>query len=214
MLGPIGSELMSILRILTPDELNRYLDSKEEGKVEAKVAVGGENLSFDHNQSSLGKQSNSNSKKFNKDNQAEIIPIDRYKSKPPEENVVNNEERFENDLKQESHDSQEKPSQSHHRGPASSELESIGVLSASKIKQLESQKLAEELKGRDSTTAFLLKEREKMQVSKKKLMERQAFKLYQSTANQELFEDDEDFGELDEDLSVGLKGILINKKHF
>lgn len=217
MLGPIGSDIMSIFRLLSPTEIDKYIEAKKVQKISGSMAASGESLSFDEHAPHTGQDQlekhNSEGKPVGK-----VIPINKD-IKLPEEVVNENEselkpQQFDNELVQHKLVPKEKSI------PLSSapktDLEKAGVLSASTIRLQELNRLEEELKGRDSTTAFLIKEREKMRKSKMRLVEQHAYKTYKVNANQEMIDSsnrdvDEDD---DEESSNSTKGILINKKHF
>ena len=71
MLGPIGAHIMSVLRVMTPSEIDRYANTSEKRKVMA-IAAGAEDLGL---QDSNSRGTNSHSGSFKKMTEAEIIPI-------------------------------------------------------------------------------------------------------------------------------------------
>jgi hypothetical protein len=217
MLGPIGSDIMSIFRLLSPAEIDKYIEAKKVQKISGSMAASGESLSFDDHEPHAGKDEllrhNSEGKAS-----AQVIPINKNIKLPKEvenqnagePNLIAGAEvphKVSNELAQHKLVSPQKPK---------SDLEKMGVLSASSVRLQELNRLEEELRGRDSTTAFLIKEREKMRRSKMRLVEQHAYKTYKVNANQEMLDssnkdaDEED----DEESSNSTKGILINKKHF
>lgn len=198
MLGPIGSEIMSIFRLLSPDEIDKYIveekaNSYRTGETAAIAANdGGMALSPEH--ANMASTDDSEGNKFPKDHQAKIIPLNQR------------------DSDEEKHDPyKSRPQASENE---SGELASIGVLSASKIKEIERDRLEREKKKRDSATVFLLKERERMRSAKRRLIEQTAIKSYQTNASQEFLEETEEEIESEEHSTNDLKGILLNKKHF
>jgi hypothetical protein len=216
MLGPIGSQIMAIFRLLSPDEIDKYIvdERADEFKTEGtmSIAAGAEGM----NLSSGGPHSQAPNK-FPKDHQAKIIPLNNQS--PEEKELLQDTP---DDSQEQSHADQ-KPAvteESKHApfnnsaGDGNFGLEAIGVLSANQIKNIENKRRAEENGKRDSATVFLLKERERMRSAKRKMVEQVAIKSYQVNASQEFYEQtDEDLDE-EENLTDSLKGILLNKKHF
>ncbi len=90
----------------------------------------------------------------------------------------------------------------------------MGILSASSIKEIEAERRKKENDKKDSATVFLLKEREKMRDSKRRMTEQRAIKSYQTNAAQEFYDDTEEDISDEENRQNDLKGILLNKKHF
>ena len=205
MLGPIGSEIMRLFRLLSPDEIEKYVSHDEVDEVQAnmQMASNGESMQFD------SRASKNNQKSFPKEDQAKIIPI----NESVESELKNRAKAHISQFATESHDEPEPKNLRKPDTNKGSGLESIGVLSASRIKEIELQRLKEENNSKDSATIFLLKERDKMRQSKKRLVEQTALKQYQNNAAQEFHEEvfDEESGEM---ASSDLKGILLNKKHY
>lgn len=213
MLGPIGSDVMLIFRLLSPDEIDKYIvndTSREVGETMA-MASGGESLQYDDESPHL--ENSSKPSKFPKDHQAKIIPLDEFKEKSKKKtSEVASAYAVQEGAFAESSELENK-FQANAPISGSTELESIGVLSSSTIKEIESDREKKENDNKDSATVFLLKEREKMRISKKRLIEQYAIKSYQTNAAQEFYEETEE-DLLDEDGSSDLKGILLNKKHY
>ena len=210
MLGPIGSDIMAIFRLLSPDEIDRYIEVTKDSRVAMPMAANGEALSFDHDEPHLENQRPK--KKFNPKNKAKIISINKYKKAREPEPTSLDEEPQTNQIRAQNHPAQE---QEHHAPEGNSELESIGVLSASTIRDIEEDRLKEEKKKQDSSTVFLIKERQKMRDSKKKLIRQDAFKTYQTSSTQtynssSLEEEDES----DASDTTESRGILVNKRHY
>lgn len=211
MLGPIGSEIMSIFRLLSPEEIEKYIQRKKSRKVEGAKVVGGQAMSFDDSPPHSPDQETS--KKFPKNHQAEIIPISQLKEKSSGEEEFQEEETAEfANIHENNQD--EAQAQIARAQQTASKLESIGILSAATIKEQEAKRLKEEKSKQDSTTVFLLKERQKMRESKKKLVGQKAIKSYQVQSAQEFYEESDD-DLLEDDLQNNdLKGILLNKRHY
>lgn len=216
MLGPIGSEIMAIFRLLSPDEIDKYIvderaDEQASGS-SIKVAAGAESMSLTSSESHYEKKKD---EKFPKDHQAKIIPLH---GRHPEEKDLLSEEKSDGSFHSSSklNGAQIKPRMSENNfsvDPNNHSLASIGLLSAAQIREIEKQRLREENKKRDSSTVFLLKEREKMRIAKRKLIEQVAIRSYQSNASKEFYAATED--DMDEDENThDIKGILLNKKHF
>lgn len=203
MLGPIGSEIMSIFRLLSPDEIDKYIveekaNSYKTGEVTA-IAAGAEGIALATEHANLT-DSDENSK-FPKDHQAKIIPLH---GEPEEEK---------DPYKKEKRDSNEHDEV--HTKSSGNELESIGVMSAKKVREIERMKEEAERKSRDSATVFLLKERERLKDAKRKMIEQVAIKSYQVNAAQEFYDiPDEDIDLESDEPTDELKGILLNKKHY
>lgn len=220
MLGPIGSQIMSIFRLLSPDEIDKYIvqekaDAYRTGEASA-IAANGEGMAMTAEHAST-MDSSSDSSQFPKDHQAKIIPLNK---KVEEELQEQAEEDGFREASEDSSRGQNPQTRKQMVAPQSSqesngELESMGILSSAKIKQIEAERLAEENNKKDSATVFLLKERERMRTAKKRLVEQIALKSYQTNAAQEFYEEiEEDLEEEFEEGSEDLKGILLNKRHY
>ncbi len=214
MLGPIGSEIMRIFRLLSPDEIDRYIVDDKVGRIEGNMAAGGESIAFDdgHPQSN---QYSKNKDKLSEEHKAEIIPFSEHQEKKAAQQYLDESERLSEDTAGDSDRDRSLAAQEKAQRVVASanDLSSIGVLSGSSIRQIEKDRLEKENKKKDSATVFLIKERQKMRESKQKLSEQTALKLYQTNASQEFHEQSED-DLLDEDSPNDLRGILINKKQY
>ncbi len=206
MLGPIGSQIMSIFRLLSPDEIDKYIVREEEAKVNESLpmASGGEEFASEgHQEDQVSQRSAKQETEFPKEHQAEIIPLHKLK-------VEEVKQEPETALRQQ----EKKHSQHSSLSGESGELESLGILSAKSIRAIEEERLKKENAKKDSATVFLLKEREKLKSSKKRLIEQVAFKSYQSNAAQEFHDMNDDDLLEEENSSKDLKGILLNKRHY
>ena len=221
MLGPIGSEIMSIFRLLSPDEIDKYIVEEKAdesiAKGSIKIAVGGESLGLTSAETHQG--STGAGTKFPKDHQAKIIPL--HGRSPEEEDLLDKsipEKKSEqnNSQREDDHHGQERPQNQARKhslkASTGSSLDSIGILSASQIRNIENERLENENKKRDSSTVFLLKERERMRSAKRKLIEQVAIKSYQVNASQEFYEKTD--GDFEDEELDDLKGILLNKRHY
>lgn len=217
MIEPMGSNIIAIFRLLSPDEIDRYIDAKEVRKVEGTMVAGGEEFTYaEHNgpkpDSPLKKQKKSDSE--GQSNQAEIIPIGQLRKEKQQDEQKSDQPKASANLA-EKRKSEVKHIKDHHRMPSGkSDLEAVGILSATTLREIEQERLREEMSKRDSTTAFLIKERQKMRDSKKRLIEQHAYKMYQQNAAQELFDSEDLYNEEDELSDGSAKGILINKKQY
>jgi len=208
MLGPIGSNIMSIFRLLSPDEIDKYIESKEVQKIAGSMAASGEEMTYEGHQEPEFAQPKE--KKFSTDHQAEIIPIGKFKK---DNHIEEEKKEAEEELPVEMKAEVKKLKPKSNASAPKSQLESIGILSASSLRQIEQERLEKESKNKDSTTAFLIRERMKMRESKKRLIEQHAYKSYQMNAAQEFYDTDD---LLDEEANndSSTKGILVNKKQF
>lgn len=205
MLGPMGSEIMRIFRLLSPEAIDTYIKEKKEVSVIQASATGSEEILYenapkDNSQSSAQDETEelevSEQLETHRPVARKVIPLSEYRNEGVSEEFVS--------------DSVEV---SHKQVVNSSGLESVGILSASQIRDQERKRLEAESKKKDSTTVFLIKERQKLRASKQKMIEQTAYKLYQDSAAQEFYHPtDEDL--LSEDETSDLKGILVNKKHY
>lgn len=202
MLGPIGSEIMSIFRLLSPDEIGTYIVENKVSKIEGTMTATGEELSYDSSKQFIDrkKEAPDEEQSIDVEKQAKIIPLHAYK----EEQQHSEHHQEQQGLKQKENNN--------HPSQASGALDSIGILSASQIQQQEKERLEKEKAKEDSITVFLLKEREKMRKSKQKITEQTAMKVYKSSAAVDL-NIEEDY-EDEESSSHDMRGILVNKKHF
>ena len=188
MLGPLGSTLMSIMRVLTPSEIERYAHevvSAEEAKVMsiAAGAEGYEMLSDSHLEHGSG------------GHKAKIIPIN---------------EAAEKELKELEEPDLEKPKKQAKKSDNS--LGSLGILSAGELNEQEAKKKKLNDSKKESTSIFILNQRERLKKSQNKLAGQAAILEYKKSASQEMIQSDNTHD--DEEKVSGSSGILINKKHY
>lgn len=219
MLGPIGSNLMSILRVLTPSEIDMY--SEEEETIVQPMAVGAEQFSYEDSKTTLeeqyrhklSEQSEEGAEQEDADpKKAKIIPINKkveqqisedgefFEPKTPEKLGIPNESR-------------------NLASPADNSLNAIGILSKDQIAQIEEDKRKKENSKKDSTSVFILNQRENLKQSRMKMVEQKAIAQYKKNASAEIFlnKDVSVEDEIDEDSEMresGSKGILVNKRHY
>ncbi|MCO4755310.1 MAG: hypothetical protein KC478_12565, partial [Bacteriovoracaceae bacterium] len=75
MLGPMGAFIMSILRVMTPAEIDRYAKTSSDGGVRA-IAAGGEEFDLMDSDSFVDEdQAKAEHKKAAPQGEAKIIPI-------------------------------------------------------------------------------------------------------------------------------------------
>ena len=207
MLGPIGSEVMAIFRLLSPHEIDAYITEEETSivRIEGTKTATGEELPHDSSKQFYSKASPGSppadeaTDEIDVKKPAKIIPLHAYQ-----------------DEKQDDHQ-KEKPSQDRPRSSdsgGSSSLTSLGILSASQIRAQEEARLKEERNKEDSVTVFLLKERQKMRQSKQKITEQSAIKVYQSNAAVDLHIEESVDEEGESVAASDMRGILVNKKQY
>ncbi len=208
MLGPMGSTIMSILRVLTPSEIERYTDSiYEEGQV-TKIAAGAEGFEpFDHPREKFtpklvpSVEDESDEPSSNEDTsqtKAKIIPINEtIKLENIPIAIQHLPEKKDKNL-------------NHDKKKSMNTLRDLGLKSSKEI--LDEQRLIQEIKNqsKDSTSVFLLTEREKLRESKEKISSLMAIFEYRKSATQELMTKDPE--EEEEYTISGSSGILINTK--
>lgn len=214
MLGPIGSNLMQLLRVLTPSEIDRYSeDVVNNTKVELlAIAAGAEDMSttqHEHDPRSADAYKKPPVAGIDEEEElkAKIIPInDKVKKE-----LSDQEEQSQKDKADEF-----QPIELG-RFAESSGLESIGILSKSQVSAIETEKRKRENDKKESTTVFILNQREKLKGSQNKLAEQAAILQYRKNASQEFIKHEISEDELDDDFEPSTSdscGILVNKKHY
>lgn len=214
MLGPIGADLMSILKVLTPSEIDLYSETEEE-VVAQSMAVGAENINYDEHAPSAGRdyknkgQHESDNAEDDELEKAKIIPI----NKKVEQELSENGEFFEE--KQELKISKEKKILINSE---KNSLNAIGILSKNQQKEIEDERRKKENSKKDSTSVFILNQRNKLKQSQMKLIEQKAIRQYQQNASAEILAVREiSENEIEEDQEIrdsSSKGILVNKRHY
>lgn len=221
MLGPIGSNLINILKVLTPAEIERY---SEEGVVGESRQVTGKALAA--GAELLDQDGHYNGTQFKtpkkEDQKAKILPFRKDFLDEPEEDPYaglgnsqsesNNNEEFKEAKREAPPVEASIPASM--AGESAGELEAVGILSHQKIKQIELENKKKIEANQDSASVFLLKQRRKLQASKSKLVEQTAIANYQKSL-QEIRKPQVEVDELEEedDLSSSpSSGVLLNKK--
>jgi hypothetical protein len=224
MLGPIGSTLMSIMKVLTPAEIDMYSESSStSGSVTQATAVGAEHIQYDYSsnhlkqsyEDQLNQDANSQQQPQEQEQKAKIIPINKKVKEQIEEQSQGE------DRSQESRDSK-LPMKSKSQMMVSShdennELNSIGIYSSQQIQDHEKQLQEQEAKKKDSTSVFILNQRERLKSSRSKMVEQKGIMQYQKSSTADLITKEYTEEDLEDDADMrdsNSKGILLNKKHF
>ena len=217
MLGPIGSNLINILKVLTPAEIESYSnegvigESRQVGKTAFALAAGAENLSRD--------QGNFKSLHEMKEEKAKILPFKKDTDSNKDDDGSKKDpyaykaEPVKDDTDTEIEEEQEQPLESK-LSSGGTELESIGILSSKKIKEIQQEHQRKQEATKDSATLFLLKQRKKLQSSKTKLTEQTALENYNKILSEKSFAKEYDEVEekvVEEEIT---KGVLVNKKSY
>jgi hypothetical protein len=216
MLGPIGANLMSILRVLTPSEIDMYSEVHED--IVQPMAVGAEDIHYNEHASNpeeeyrrkLNKKSDDSDDSEQEDSEkAKIIPI----NKKVEQELSENGEFFEQKQSQKLEIPEDKRVLS---SPGDISLNAIGILSKSQIQELEREKQRNENRKKDSTSVFILNQREQLKQSRMRLVEQKAIAQYQKNASAEIISKDVSVDDVEEEQMRDScsKGILVNKKHY
>ena len=214
MLGPMGSTIISILRVLTPSEIDRY--TEEHSVVESvngqvgKIASGAEGFEpSDFSSSQKFSQAQKDNQQHNEvelEHEAKIIPINssiEIEHKPLDIPVpVKEIELEEADGKSTNNNSN-----------ILNALESIGIEPKKTLRRKEERKRDQENAKKESTSIFILNEREKLKESQNKLAGQAAILEYKKSATQEITNSNAKDNKK-EKCSSSSSGILINKKHY
>lgn len=209
MLGPMGARIIDLLKIMTPNEIDKYVEKKEETS-ELKLAAGAEEFDVTKSPPKVFKnQDHSEDQNHNNEedlqHEAKIIPL----HKGVESEVESTQE---DTIEASDHEEEE---DSHYAGSKSEqELEKAGIFSANKIKALQKEKLKRYKAKQESTSNFILNQREKLKRTKLRLIEQDAIKNYSQNASVEKINNEIDIDNPDEEKVYGNKGILVNKKHY
>lgn len=216
MLGPMGARIIDILKIMTPNEIDSYIEKpQKEVTADIKKAAGGEDFDVTHSPAQSGRKLKKDENQQQDDqanqepeHQAKIIPLNKESSEhlAAKENEENEDQSLESEIEDEK--------EFHHNDKAQNELEQAGIMSAAKIEALKRKRLNELKKKQDSTTNFIIKQREKLKKTKVRLIEMEAIKNYNINSNIDKLNDEIDIDNPEEEVSIGSKGILVNKKHY
>lgn len=209
MSGQANSNLLSFLKILTPDEIERFLNRKKRGRVQMKIAVGSGTLSAGFIEEDDESDIDASPKIVPLEGGNEKAAKDGKEAKKPNLKVIKIDE--ENNQKIEEADDDISVE-------ATGELSSLGIMNQYDMRRLQNKKMQAE-KGKEiSASMFILRERTKLKDSKEKLSGQMGIGNYQKTASQDFkvaplqeLEEGEEHDE-DDDGSVSSTGILVNTK--
>ncbi len=204
MLGPIGSTVMKMLRVLTPDSIER-LTKLADGR---KRKVASSALSVDvESATSTGvsapqRQERENEEKEEKSSEQnpsspKIIPLHLVEDEQVQKMAVG---------------SSYIPSYSGQRSGPVTALESIGVLSNEELKKIKSQEDQKIKDKQPSATIFLLEERKRLHNANAKIYCQTAIRNYRNSTSTVDMAMEEKMDE--EPRSNTTSGILLNKKQF
>jgi UDP-N-acetylmuramyl pentapeptide synthase len=199
MLGGIGSNLMRLMNVLTPSEIDRYtkaahsseVRSAEGLKIEAEVLTQEDGFLKEH---------------YKEDHDAQVLS---FKNKKREKQKQQEELEQQTDTYRSHVELEDEEEVVVAKASGDSLLESAGIFSREKIERIKAEKEKIRKQQEESATVFLLAEREKLKESKNKIHNQKAISTYQKTSTQDfkVYLDDE--GVPVETTSIG---ILINKK--
>jgi hypothetical protein len=219
MLEPFGSQIMRILNVLTPSEIDRYTDTAYQQQLRSSVATGEEELSLE-NQSAqphledLARQDAGESTEEGaeeEEGKAKIIPLHAEQADLAPES----EEEVEQVVEVSAPTTTTTQMRPQSQTAPKSELESIGVMSAQTIRELQEEEVRKKKAKRDSSSVFIMKEKKKLALSQNKLREQSAISNYQKLGSVELIKAIEEEEEGEEETKVGLSsGILIDKEQY
>lgn len=224
MLGPIGANLMSILKVLTPSEIDMYSELQED-KIVQPVAVGAEDIQYESGsshlkeeyQAQLAKEKGQEEQLEATEEKAKIIPI----NKKAKEELDRIDEEMSSNSQKEQHD--ENP---RHKAQGQSqvsshdddnELNTIGIYSSQQMRDHQRQLQEQEAKKKESTSVFILNQRAALKNSRSKMIEQKAIQQYQKNSATDMLTKEvteEDLADDAEMRDSNSKGILLNKRHF
>ena len=214
MLGPIGANLMSILKVLTPSDIDVYSSKIEEEEVLIRpLAVGAEGVNYGGTSSSSGDQPKKNLVSENDTEEhnlekAKIIPLNQKIAEELEaklsEEIYAQKIKIDQNLKV-----NVSPGQS-----GGNSLSALGILSQSDQYELDKEKQRKENEEKESTSVFILNQRDVLKKSRMRLVEQKAIAQYQKNSNSDFALKEQSEGEEEESQENGSKGILVNKRHY
>lgn len=204
MSGSSETKLVSILNILTPSDIEVYLGF-DEAVIEdfVPLAAGAEELSIASHEASKSRTANSRGESAS---EAKVIPLHK------KEKDFNTSVEDEKISKEESY---KKIQDAYAEDEKSVGLESIGVVSAKKLKAIYEQEEKEQRSKQSTASVFLISQREILKETVKKMSGQNALDNYkQSDAVNRISknQDVESIEELDNTNSPS-QGVLLNKKH-
>lgn len=215
MLGPMGAYVISALRLLTPSEIDRYTkpSSKKKARVSA-MAAGAEEYAVEEyaveefaSDGAAGKPPDTAAGSRAKSSDAEIIPI-KGRGSP----FHNKEEQAEQALDGPSPGS-DPPTRAEFI-PMQPARVSVNAENQGQPENDSIQKSQGKEAPGDLAAVFLLEERQKLKESNTKIAEGNALKSYNDIVNADFSQADSEDDYPEGERPQGLKGILINKKHY
>ncbi len=208
MLEPIGAAVMKMLRVLTPDgveKLTQLAQLKKEQKASTAMKVNVEDTGQRFVESFEEKKKRKQDQKHEREDEyaPKVIPL--HQEEDEEEYQV--QARAVGSSYEMAQPVDSKPVFSH-----GNKLESIGVLSNDKLVEIEKRRQEKEKAKEPSAAVFILEERNKLNSANKKISGQSAMKNYKSSVTSFENSPEEEDGEAPKASSSS--GILLNKKQF
>ena len=199
--------LLVKLRILTPEALTVYSETKIEEMQPSQIAVGQDFVeSFQGKPSAIG-FAEEKSDESEEELKAKIIPLHQNL-----EDVSEHDSVIRASIQQEQVEEVETKDDS--VAAPESDLEKLGIYSKEKLAEFAAAKEQKKKSKQDSTTVFLIKQREKLKESSTKLVGKVGIDNYVKTSRQlEEIDGELDMTDPDKDIAKGNRGVLVNKKH-
>lgn len=228
MAGVFGSNLLQSLKVLTPAEIKRLTETKHQREGNKTGGLHSEDGSVIDLESEKGKvlsdgkkkRQQQQAKKGKDQEQTQQKEVDPYKDKLVQ--ATQDSVQISESAKQMKQNSQENltlrsdQSSKMIRTEQEAKLESVGIFSATKIKEEQARLQALEESKKDSASVFLLKEKEKTKESQEKLKRSTVFESYDSSAKLKRGTGKKKQDQK-KDVNLGEEetlGILFNKKHY
>jgi hypothetical protein len=218
MLGPIGANVMRILRVLTPHDLTRLTELASHKKEKKVAASQNTELKLDNKALEGQQQSGKEQAKENEGKNPKVIPLFKDAEQSQEEEVVykrvvgesfvegQNLEKIEEEVK-----AKVLAKQSKNKNAKESRLESLGVLSKEALQEIEEEKEKKIKEKKPTSTVFLLTQRDKLRHSNHKIFGQTAVKSYKVSASLDVKVEEK----LEEEGKANFtSGILLDKKQF
>jgi hypothetical protein len=218
MLGPIGANVMRILRVLTPHDLTRLTELASHKKEKKVAASQNTELKLDNKALEGQQQSGKEQPKENEGKNPKVIPLFKDAEQSQEEEVVykrvagesfvegQNLEKIEEEVK-----AKVLAKQSKNKNAKESRLESLGVLSKEALQEIEEEKEKKIKEKKPTSTVFLLTQRDKLRHSNHKIFGQTAVKSYKVSASLDVKVEEK----LEEEGKANFtSGILLDKKQF
>lgn len=229
MLGPIGANIISILKVLTPSEIDIHADISEK-EISGAIAVGAEDQNFDHASSYLREdhadefKNKQMTKDCEEETEAQLQTKSRFEAnEAKEDNEANEAKVIPINEKVQLFDKSMFP-------PEQSELNSLGIYSAQQLSEHAKYLQQAKDKSKDSTSVFILKQRERLKSTRTKMIEQKAIGEYKKSSSIDIASKKmrhvKDEGDINQDKDKDennneqqlrdshFKGILLNKRHY